>query len=115
MTDTSRRTVSLKRGDTPRDTAPRLEECLHKVLAQAGLGSRRALEQRIAYGLVMDTVGFLVSTAAFMLFISFLINKGRTAQNIIVAVAFSAICYGVFGVALKLSLPRGLIESLLPF
>ena len=69
----------------------------------------------IAYGLVMDTVGFLGSTAAFMLFISFLINKGRTAQNIIVAVAFSVICYGVFGVALKLSLPRGLIESLLPF
>jgi 23S rRNA pseudouridine2605 synthase len=30
----------------------RLEERLHKVLAQAGLGSRRALEERIAQGLV---------------------------------------------------------------
>ena len=39
------RKLSLKRGEA--DTAaPKLEERLHKVLAQAGLGSRRALEQR---------------------------------------------------------------------
>ena len=42
---TPRRTLSLKR-----DGAPQLEERLHKVLAQAGLGSRRALEERIAQG-----------------------------------------------------------------
>lgn len=48
------RTLSLKRGaDTPDTTeAPKLEERLHKVLAQAGLGSRRALEQRIADGMI---------------------------------------------------------------
>lgn len=48
MTDTPRRTLSLKRESQP--GAPRLEERLHKVLAQAGLGSRRALEERIASG-----------------------------------------------------------------
>jgi 23S rRNA pseudouridine2605 synthase len=33
-------------------TSAKIEERLHKVLAQAGLGSRRALEERIAQGLV---------------------------------------------------------------
>jgi 23S rRNA pseudouridine2605 synthase len=43
-----RRTLSLKRDAN----AVRIEERLHKVLAQAGLGSRRALEERISGGQV---------------------------------------------------------------
>lgn len=45
------RKLTLKR-DAGGTEAPRMQERLHKVLAQAGLGSRRALEQRIADGLV---------------------------------------------------------------
>jgi 23S rRNA pseudouridine2605 synthase len=45
---TPRRTLSLKRDAN----AVRVEERLHKVLAQAGLGSRRALEERISSGQV---------------------------------------------------------------
>ena len=52
--ESTRRPLSLKAKTAAPETAeaPRIEERLHKVLAQAGLGSRRALEQRIADGLV---------------------------------------------------------------
>src|SRR3546814_13770713 len=51
MTQPTRRLLSLKREATPQ-TNSKLEERLHKVLAQAGLGSRRALEERINNGQV---------------------------------------------------------------
>ena len=41
--------LSLKRAAAP-ENAPQIEERLHKVLANAGLGSRRMLEQRIQGG-----------------------------------------------------------------
>src|SRR6478736_4304888 len=53
MSDTPKKTLSLKaKGNNGDEGAPRIEERLHKVLAQAGLGSRRALEERIAQGMV---------------------------------------------------------------
>jgi 23S rRNA pseudouridine2605 synthase len=52
MTTSARSILTLKRG--PRENPPAtLEERLHKVLASAGLGSRRLLESRIEAGEVM--------------------------------------------------------------
>jgi len=69
----------------------------------------------LAYGLAMDPLGFIVPTAVFMFCIATIINQGRLVQNVIIGVAFSVITYGVFGIALQLSLPRGFLEQLLPF
>ena len=52
MSDTPNKKLLSLRGKSAESAAPRIEERLHKVLAQAGLGSRRALEERIAQGLV---------------------------------------------------------------
>ena len=49
MTAPTRTLLSLKR-QVATDQGPRIEERLHKVLANAGLGSRRMLEQRIEQG-----------------------------------------------------------------
>jgi 23S rRNA pseudouridine2605 synthase len=49
MTASPRRTLTLKR-PAQAEAAPGVEERLHKVLANAGLGSRRLLEQRIQSG-----------------------------------------------------------------
>ncbi|MEP6940177.1 MAG: pseudouridine synthase [Rudaea sp.] len=46
----SRSVLSLKRATEAQNGAPAFEDRLHKVLANAGLGSRRLLEQRIERG-----------------------------------------------------------------
>ncbi len=69
----------------------------------------------IIFGLVIDGLGYMIATALCMFFVSMLINRGRLVQNTVIAVLFSVVTYFVFGVALKLSLPRGIIETMLPF
>jgi len=69
----------------------------------------------IVYGLVLDDVGYLISTFVFMLFISELINVGRHVQNLVIASLFSVVTFVSFAVILKLSLPRGILGAVLPF
>jgi len=69
----------------------------------------------IVFGLIIDGLGYMIATALFIFSVSMLINKGKLVQNIVIAVLFPVVTYFVFGVALKLSLPRGIIETMLPF
>ncbi|MBL3540124.1 tripartite tricarboxylate transporter TctB family protein [Aminivibrio sp.] len=69
----------------------------------------------VVYGMVLDTWGYLLATTAFMFFATMMINRGRFVQNVLISVLFPTVTYGAFAIALQLSLPRGIIENMLPF
>ncbi|WP_337997560.1 tripartite tricarboxylate transporter TctB family protein [Oleispirillum naphthae] len=69
----------------------------------------------IAYGLVLDDLGYLIATFLFMILVSSLINVGRHVQNLTIAVLFSVVTFVSFALILKLSLPRGILGAVLPF
>ena len=69
----------------------------------------------IAYGLVLDWLGYLIATFFFMMLVTTLINVGRHKQNVIISALFSIISFISFALFLKLSLPRGLLGGILPF
>ncbi len=68
----------------------------------------------IGYGLTLDWLGYLIGTSLFMIIVSELINVGKHKQNLIISLAFSVISFISFGIILKLSMPRGLLDFL-PF
>jgi len=68
----------------------------------------------IAYGFVLVPLGYVISTAIFMLCITRLINGKRWLENLLISLTFPVITYIVFAILLGLSLPRGLL-SFLPF
>ncbi|MBN1828062.1 MAG: tripartite tricarboxylate transporter TctB family protein [Deltaproteobacteria bacterium] len=69
----------------------------------------------IVYGLVLDWLGYVITTFIFMSYVFSYINVGKYVENIFIAFAFSTISYTVFAIILKLSLPRGLLGEILPF
>lgn len=88
-----------------------------KFAAESGVWLRilATMVAGIAYGLVLDWLGYLIATFFFMLAVSTLINVGRHKQNVIIAVLFSVVSFISFALLLKLSLPRGLLGGILPF
>ncbi len=85
--------------------------------AESGVWLRIAatMAAGIAYGLVLDWLGYLIATFIFMLIVTTLINVGRHKQNLIIAAMFSIVSFVSFALLLKLSLPRGLLGGILPF
>lgn len=68
----------------------------------------------VAYGLVLEPLGYLLSTFLFMVAVASFINVGRHLQNLVVSAAFAVVSFVAFGIVLKLSVPRGVL-SFLPF
>jgi putative tricarboxylic transport membrane protein len=69
----------------------------------------------IVYGMVLDWLGYVITTFIFMIYVFSYINIGKHVKNIFIAFAFSTLSYTVFAIILKLSLPRGLLGEILPF
>lgn len=68
----------------------------------------------IAYGMLLDPLGYILSTAGFMLFLTFMLSK-KVKINLILSTAFPIITYVVFSTLLSLSLPRGILGEIFPY
>lgn len=63
----------------------------------------------LAYSFLLEPVGYLILTFAFILFATRLMAKGRWWVSVTVAFAASAVSYVLFVVLLSVSLPKGLL------
>ncbi len=65
----------------------------------------------IIYGLILEPLGYLISTFIFMLGIMLLVNQlSRKLESVLISIGFSVTTYVVFYLILQLSLPRGLLS-----
>lgn len=64
----------------------------------------------VVFGLILEPVGYLISTVLFMTAMMFITyGKSRTFFNIAIALTFSLTTYGLFFGLLDVSLPRGIL------
>ena len=68
-----------------------------------------AIVALLAYSFLLEPVGYLIMTFAFILFATRLMAKGRWWVSITVAFSASAVSYALFEVLLSVSLPKGLL------
>lgn len=68
----------------------------------------------VAYGLLLEPLGYLLATFLFLIGVASFINVGRHVQNLVVSATFALVSFVAFGIVLKLSVPRGVL-SFLPF
>ena len=77
-----------------------------KILVIVALG--------IGYGIFLDPLGYILSTAGFMLCLTFMLSK-RVKINLTLSLAFPIVTYLVFSTLLSLSLPRGILGEIFPY
>ncbi len=63
----------------------------------------------LAYSILLEPIGYLIVTFAFILFATRLMAKGRWWVSVTVAAVASAASYVLFVVLLSVSLPKGLL------
>jgi putative tricarboxylic transport membrane protein len=68
----------------------------------------------IAYGMMLEPLGYVLSTLGFMLLLTFLVSP-RVVQNLAISFAFPLVTYVVFSTLLNLSLPRGILGEIFPY
>lgn len=64
----------------------------------------------IAYGLILERVGFLVTTFALLIFLLKVIVSQRWARVLVSAFLSTLACYLIFEVWLKAQLPKGFLS-----
>lgn len=63
----------------------------------------------VIFGLILEPVGYLISTFLFMTAMMFIANGRRIAYNVSIGVTFALVTYGLFFGLLEVSLPRGIL------
>lgn len=67
----------------------------------------------LVYALLVEPVGYIITTTALLLLISSYFNRGRHLQNVAVSVLMTLAIYFGFTEFLRIGLPRGLLAPLL--
>jgi putative tricarboxylic transport membrane protein len=63
----------------------------------------------IIYGLILETVGFVISTTLLIIGSARLFEKGKWVRNSVVGILFSIVVYYCFVQLLEVSLPAGIL------
>ena len=63
----------------------------------------------IIFGLILEPLGYLISTFLFMTAMMFITNRNRIFYNCSIALTFALVTYGLFFGLLDVSLPRGIL------
>lgn len=63
----------------------------------------------LVFGLILDPVGYLLSSFLFMTAMMFITNGMRPFYNLAIGLTFALVTYGLFFGLLSVSLPRGIL------
>lgn len=86
---------------SPPEAAPQGEHHLTELVSAIGA--------IVIYGIILEVIGFVISTAIMLSFLFCLVGKIRPLPGILGAMGTSFICYLGFAKLLSVQLPRGIL------